>query len=122
VSKSIAGMKARAASVPLGTTILVGPPALVIFQPLPSDRAKIAIRVQLPQWVQSVQKLKCPPRAQNVSEKLRIMRVKSCCTHNNSIARWRIIFFTFYQNMSFHTAWVMERRTRREQNGSAAPQ
>jgi hypothetical protein len=31
-SKSFAGRNARAASVPLGTTILTGPPAVVVFR------------------------------------------------------------------------------------------
>ncbi|MGH9805874.1 MAG: hypothetical protein ACRD9W_01205 [Terriglobia bacterium] len=44
-------MKARAASVPLGTTILLGPPSLAILQPLSLTLSKFAIRVQFPQWV-----------------------------------------------------------------------
>src|ERR1700730_5079957 len=44
-------MKARAASVPLGTIILVGPPGARHLRTTGRDRAKIAIRDQLPLMV-----------------------------------------------------------------------
>ena len=57
----------------------------------------------------------------NISEKLRIMRARSCCAHTARYRGWRIVFSTFRRCMSFHTARVKSGNTHYEQSLSALP-